>query len=150
MLKVLVKSHHKAWCHGYLAWVKMTLQGQVEWGGTLSMFVFIQTNHLLLSKGSTAVAVACPSCTARCCASKIRWAIRSLPSLGSWLIFLCRIAHLARSFFCEIFSAWRSSLKTGLRLEKNRTKTGLWKDCSLGLSKFEIKDHKKTGPYGLV
>jgi len=47
-------------------------------------------------------------------------------------------------------SAWKSSLKTEKRLEKDRTKTGLWKDCSLGLSKFEIKDRKKTGPYGLV
>ena len=107
MLKVLVRSHRKGWCHGYLDWVRMTLQGQVEWGGMLPMFVFIQTTHSLLGKGLTVVTVACASCTARCCASKIRlrkiWAICSLPSLGSWLIFLRRIAHLAGSFFCEIF-----------------------------------------------
>jgi len=37
-----------------------------------------------------------------------------------------------------------------LRPEKDRTRTGLLKDCSLGLSNFKTKDRKKTGLYGLV
>ena len=47
-------------------------------------------------------------------------------------------------------SAWRSSLKTSPRPGKNWTKTGLSKDCSLGLSKFQMKDRRKTGLYGPV
>jgi len=48
------------------------------------------------------------------------------------------------------YSAWRFSLKTSPRPEKNRTKTGLSKDCSLGLSNFQTKDRRKTGLYGPV
>ena len=32
-----------------------------------------------------------------------------------------------------------------LRLELDWTRTGLLKDCSLGLSNFKMKDRKKTG-----
>ncbi len=42
-------------------------------------------------------------------------------------------------------SAWKSSLKTEKRPEKDQTKTSLLKDCSLVFSNFEIKDCKKTG-----
>ncbi len=58
-LCVLVKTHPwnrcKGWCHGCSYWVRMTLQGWVEWGGTLLVFVFIHAGH---KTALTVVAVA--------------------------------------------------------------------------------------------
>jgi len=50
------------------------------------------------------------------------------------------------------FARWTSLVFKSpvLRPEKDRTRTGLLKDCSLGLSNFKMKDRKKTGLYGPV
>ena len=84
----------------------------------------------------------------------LSWPAYDLFSLGLLLRILRFFNLTVRQHFympnCVMTSAWRSSLKTSPRPEKNRTKTGLSKDCSLGLSNFQMKDRRKTGLYGPV
>ena len=63
-------------------------------------------------------------------------------ALGAWVPPKCHRQPQVSYIYAGVgvsTGAWRSSLKTSLS-----------KDCSLGLSKFQMKDCRKTGLYGPV